>query len=197
MTDAIDLTTEQRNMLNDLLRRFLPGVAVWAYGFRVKWTARPNSDLDLVAFDTPMQRAHLADLKEALAENNLPFPVDLHVWDDVPERFREIICKEYVVLQEAKQPESGSGGLGMAGEWRDTTLGEFVTLQRGHDLTDAERRPGTVPVIGAAGQNGFHDKAMARGPGIVVGRSGASFGQVHYCETDFWPHNTGLYVTDF
>jgi type I restriction enzyme S subunit len=85
----------------------------------------------------------------------------------------------------------------MAGEWREITLGEFVSLQRGHDLTDAERRRGTVPVIGAAGQNGFHDTPLARGPGIVVGRSGASFGQVHYCETDYWPHNTGLYVTNF
>jgi type I restriction enzyme S subunit len=85
----------------------------------------------------------------------------------------------------------------MVGEWRNTTLGGFVTLQRGHDLTDSERRLGTVPVMGAAGQNGFHDTALVKGPGIVVGRSGASFGQVHYCETDFWPHNTGLYVTDF
>ncbi len=30
-----------------------------------------------------------------------------------------------------------------------------------------------------------------------MGRSGASYGQVHYCEDDFWPHNTALYVTDF
>ncbi len=51
--------------------------------------------------------------------------------------------------------------------------------------------------MGAAGQNGFHDTAIAKGPGIVIGRSGGSFGQVHYSETDFWPHNTGLYVTDF
>jgi type I restriction enzyme, S subunit len=106
MTDAIDLTTEQRKTLNDLLRRFLPGVAVWAYGSRVKWTARPNSDLDLVTFSTLAQRPQVADLKEALAESNLPFPVDLHVWDDVPERFREIIRKEYVAVQEAQEPES-------------------------------------------------------------------------------------------
>ncbi len=105
MTDAIDLTTEQRNTLSDLLRRFLPGVAVWAYGSRVKWTARPNSDLDLVAFATPAQLPQVAEFKDALAESNLPFPVDLHVWDEVPERFREIIRKEYVVVQEAKQPE--------------------------------------------------------------------------------------------
>ena len=85
----------------------------------------------------------------------------------------------------------------MAGEWRDIRLGDFVALQRGHDLTESERRIGRVPVMGSAGQNGFHDTALAKGPGIVIGRSGASFGQVHFSKTDFWPHNTGLYVTDF
>ena len=51
--------------------------------------------------------------------------------------------------------------------------------------------------MGSAGQNGFHDIALAKGPGVVIGRSGASFGQVHFCSRDYWPHNTGLYVTDF
>lgn len=31
----------------------------------------------------------------------------------------------------------------------------------------------------------------------MIGRNGASFGQVHFAEDDFWPHNTGLDVTDF
>jgi type I restriction enzyme S subunit len=82
-------------------------------------------------------------------------------------------------------------------EWRKTTLGEFVSLQRGHDLTDPERKAGSVPVMGSAGQNGFHDTALAKGPGVVIGRSGASFGQVHFSPLDYWPHNTSLYVTDF
>jgi len=85
----------------------------------------------------------------------------------------------------------------MASDWIEMTLGDFVSLQRGHDLTEPERRPGRIPVMGSAGQNGFHDTALARGPGIVIGRSGASFGPVHYCPNDYWPHNTGLYVTDF
>ncbi|MEK6784470.1 MAG: restriction endonuclease subunit S [Nitrospirota bacterium] len=118
MTDAIDLTTEQRTTLSMLLGQFLPGVAVWAYGSRVKWTARPNSDLDLVAFTTPAQHHQVAEIKDALAESNLPFPVDLHVWDEVPERFREIIRKEYVVVQEAKLPESKTS---MPGEWPEVT----------------------------------------------------------------------------
>lgn len=82
-------------------------------------------------------------------------------------------------------------------QWCQTTLGEFVRLQRGHDLTDETRRFGHVPVMGAAGMNGYHDIARAKGPGVVIGRSGASFGKAHYCPQDYWPHNTGLYVTDF
>lgn len=85
----------------------------------------------------------------------------------------------------------------MTSEWQNITLGDFVVLQRGHDLTADERKPGNVPVMGAAGQNGYHDTAIAKAPGIVIGRSGGSFGQVHFSETDYWPHNTGLYVTDF
>lgn len=87
-------------------------------------------------------------------------------------------------------------GAGMS-KWHKTTLGDFVSLQRGHDLTDPERKAGAVPVMGSAGQNGFHDAALAKGPGVVIGRSGASFGQVHFSLRDYWPHNTCLYVTDF
>ena len=82
-------------------------------------------------------------------------------------------------------------------DWDCLKLGNFIFLQRGHDLTWRDRREGDVPVMGSAGQNGTHDTAIAKGPGVILGRSGASFGQAHYCEQDFWPHNTALYVTDF
>ena len=103
MTAAIQMTDTQREMLLGFLRRFIPGAAVWAYGSRVRHTARPHSDLDLVVFTSSAQRRSLGELKEALSESNLPFVVDLHVWDEVPERFHEIIRKEYVVLLEASQ----------------------------------------------------------------------------------------------
>jgi type I restriction enzyme S subunit len=83
------------------------------------------------------------------------------------------------------------------GEWRDGTLNEFVALQRGHDLPERRRRPGSVPVVGSAGVSGWHDEAKARGPGIVIGRAGASMGVVTYCPVDYWPLNTALFVTDF
>ena len=82
-------------------------------------------------------------------------------------------------------------------DWQQATLGEFVRLQRGHDLTEAERSEGTIPVIGSAGQNGWHGVARCKGPGVTVGRSGASAGVITYVPQDYWPHNTVLYVTDF
>ena len=92
-----------------------------------------------------------------------------------------------------KQTEAGV----IPQEWDCSKLGNFISLQRGHDLTWRDRREGDVPVMGSAGQNGYHHTAIAKGPGVVLGRSGASFGQAHYCDQDFWPHNTALYVTDF
>jgi type I restriction enzyme S subunit len=78
-----------------------------------------------------------------------------------------------------------------------TTLGEIISLQRGYDLTEDQRRPGSVPVVGSAGVHGHHDTARANGPGVTLGRSGASFGHVTYIREGFWLHNTTLFVTDF
>jgi type I restriction enzyme, S subunit len=81
--------------------------------------------------------------------------------------------------------------------WTRVPLGDFVTLQRGHDLPDERRRPGNVPILGSFGITGWHDEARAPGPGVTVGRSGASFGVVSYSLCDYWPLNTALYVIDF
>ena len=81
--------------------------------------------------------------------------------------------------------------------WRKRTLGEVVRFRRGYDLPGQAREPGTVPVIGSAGQNGWHNRARAKAPGVSMGRSGASIGKVTYTPLDYWPHNTCLYVTDF
>lgn len=57
----------------------------------------------------------------------------------------------------------------MSSEWTESTLGEFVRLQRGHDLTASEQQPGAVPIMGSAGPNGTHNEALAKGPGVVIG----------------------------
>ena len=95
---AIDITAKQRKTVLALLQRHLPDTTAWVYGSRAMWTSRPQSDLDLVVFATPRQRRQVGSLREAFEESNLPFRVDLFVWDETPEAFRKQIEAEHVVL---------------------------------------------------------------------------------------------------
>ena len=121
---AIDITAEQRKTVLALLARHLPNTTAWVYGSRVKWTARPESDLDLVVFATPEQAGRVSDLREAFEESNLPFRVDLFVWDTVPQQFRKAIEAEHVVLVKKEEP-------GVVGGWREATLDQLGRIVTG------------------------------------------------------------------
>ena len=96
---GIDITPEQNKIVRHLLKQYLPCVEVWVYGSRVKGATKPNSDLDMVVFASIKQQCAVADLQEAFDDSDLPFRVDLFVWDDVPEQFRKNIELERVVVQ--------------------------------------------------------------------------------------------------
>jgi type I restriction enzyme S subunit len=85
----------------------------------------------------------------------------------------------------------------MSSEWSNMPFGNFISLQRGHDLPEQERIKGDVPILGSFGVTGWHNKSLAKAPGLTIGRSGASFGTATYTERDYFPLNTTLYVTDF
>ena len=61
----INLSPRHLRLVRELLRTHLPGVAVWAYGSRVRGNARPYSDLDLVAFTSPEHKTRLNVLRQA------------------------------------------------------------------------------------------------------------------------------------
>ena len=109
VTPGIDLTADQRQTVLRLIQAYLPETEVWAYGSRVKRTARPSSDLDLVAFASPRLRRQVANLREAFEESDLPFRVDVLVWDDVPESFQAEIQRERVVLTSSRTAPPASG----------------------------------------------------------------------------------------
>ena len=186
---AIDITTEERQTVLGLLQRHLPGTAAWVYGSRVKWTSTPKSDLDIVVFATPEQRPQVGDLREAFEESNLPFRVDLFVWDEVPDSFRTRIEAEHVALVDAAERCDRDG-------WIETKLGDVITLKRGYDLPERDRRNGSVPVVSSSGITDHHSDSKVSGPGVVTGRYG-TLGLVFFVPTDFWPLNTALYVRDF
>ncbi|MDD2732345.1 MAG: restriction endonuclease subunit S [Desulfuromonadaceae bacterium] len=84
----------------------------------------------------------------------------------------------------------------MSSNWKDCTLGDVLTLQRGMDLPTQDRKNGPVPIVASNGVVGYHNVAPVKGPGVIIGRSG-SIGGGQYVTEDFWPLNTTLWVKDF
>lgn len=132
--DNIDLTEAQRKTIVALLRRYLPNTEAWAYGSRVKFTSNPKSDLDIVVFAKPQQFLQVSDLRDAFEESDLPFRVDLFVWDEVPEEFHKNIAAERVVLVEAsKSPK--------VDQWRYLPFAEAVEINPKVKLEKGEIYP--------------------------------------------------------
>ena len=184
MPEGLHLSPRHREAIEALLRAHLPDVEVWAYGSRVNGRSHDGSDLDLVLRGPKLveiDASRLAEFTEALRESTVPFLVEARDWARLPDSFHREIERGHVVLNS---------------EWRATTLGQIVTLQRGFDLPTAERKTGPYPVVASTGAVGTHDRAMVRGPGVVVGRSG-SLGGGQFIKSDFWPLNTTLWVRDF
>lgn len=85
---------------------------------------------------------------------------------------------------------------GFEGAWEERKVLDVAPLQRGFDLPKSKMKKGNYPVVMSNGINGFHSEFKTKAPGVVTGRSG-TIGNLHYIESDFWPHNTALWVTDF
>lgn len=80
--------------------------------------------------------------------------------------------------------------------WTVDRLDKICLLQRGFDITKKEQQNGNIPVVSSGGIKSYHNVVKVKGPGVVIGRKG-TLGTVHYIESDYWPHDTTLWVKDF
>ena len=80
--------------------------------------------------------------------------------------------------------------------WSHRKLSDLVFFQRGFDITQAEQKPGDIPVISSSGISSYHAAFKAEGPGVVIGRKG-TLGKVHFVDENYWPHDTTLWSKDF
>ena len=82
-------------------------------------------------------------------------------------------------------------------EWKETTLGDFLTFQRGFDITKKQMvEDGIYDVIFSSGIGGKHNEYKVEAYGVVIGRKG-TLGTVFYSENKFWATDTTLWVKDF
>ena len=80
--------------------------------------------------------------------------------------------------------------------WDIGKVKDFFVLQRGYDLPDSQVKNGKYPVVKSNGVDIYHNEYKETGPGVITGRSG-SIGNVNYINSNYWPHNTSLFIKDF
>ena len=77
-------------------------VKVYAFGSRVKGTARKNSDLDLIIkSELPIALNDLYDIKDTFSESDILYRVDLSDWSRLSDSFKEAIEHELVLIYES------------------------------------------------------------------------------------------------
>ena len=100
----IDIRPDHLIIVREILQKYVPDHEVWAFGSRVKWTARQYSDLDLcVISDQPLDGLISGGLKDDFSESDLPWKVDVVDWATTSASFRKIIEGKKVVVQSEKQ----------------------------------------------------------------------------------------------
>jgi type I restriction enzyme S subunit len=77
--------------------------------------------------------------------------------------------------------------------WKPTTWGELARLEYGKALRTYREGGGEFPVFGTNGAIGWHDKALCKSDGVIIGRKGAYRG-VHYSKMPFWVIDTAFYL---
>jgi type I restriction enzyme, S subunit len=77
--------------------------------------------------------------------------------------------------------------------WEIRKLGDKIELCYGKGLKTENRKDGTVPVFGSSGIIGYHDQAISKGPGIIIGRKG-NVGSIYWSDVGFYPIDTVYYV---
>lgn len=100
MSPPIALAPNDWAELLRVLREQVPDLEVWAFGSRVKGTAKPYSDLDLALITVqPMTLHQLADIEEAFSQSDLPIKVDLLDWAAASPGFKAMVEQSKVVVQ--------------------------------------------------------------------------------------------------
>lgn len=75
-------------------------------------------------------------------------------------------------------------------------IGDVLTFQRGFDITKSQQSDGDIPVVSSSGVSSYHNEWKIKGPGLIIGRKG-TLGTVHFIRSNYWPHDTTLWVRDF
>lgn len=94
----VELMENELNVVKSILQKY-PNAIV--FGSRVKGCSRKFSDLD-ICIKNKIKDYEYELLKEAFENSDLPFNVDLIIYDEIDDSFKKIIDEQGIYLSDLK-----------------------------------------------------------------------------------------------
>ncbi len=88
----------QQKILTDIFDVYCPNAEIWAYGSRVGGDAHSGSDLDLTIKSFNDVSCSIVELRRRITDSDIPFFVDINMFDSLPESFKQEVLENYIVF---------------------------------------------------------------------------------------------------
>lgn len=94
----LNVKQEYLNELKNIFSNYCPKAEIWAYGSRLTNDCHSGSDLDLTVKTFNDENKYLYELKELLNDSDIPFLIDINIFDNLLQSFQDEILKNYVKI---------------------------------------------------------------------------------------------------
>lgn len=92
------LSPQDESILRKLLSHYVGQCEIRVFGSRHKGNAKSYSDMD-IALVGEVEATTLIALREALQDSDLTVRVDVLVWSQISDSFKDVIAADYSVLE--------------------------------------------------------------------------------------------------
>lgn len=162
MNQPLDIRPDHLWQVKSVLREHLPpGVKVFAFGSRAKWTTRNSSDLDIcLKGENALPDKALSRIDIDLEESVIPYKVDVIDWNRITPEFQANIKDDLAEINIM--------------EWDTVPLSLVCENMDGlrTPITKADRKSGQYPYYGATGIIDHVDNYIYEGTYLLVAEDG-------------------------
>jgi len=97
---GLGITEKEHNIVLEILKEYFDKYSFYYYGSRIKGTFNKTSDLDiLIRGNQEMPLRDLVELKEKFDESKLPYIVNFTDYNNIDEKFFNLIKEDLVQVQ--------------------------------------------------------------------------------------------------
>lgn len=97
---GLGITEKEHNIILKILKEYFGKYSFYYYGSRIKGTFNKTSDLDiLIRGNQEMPLRDLVELKEKFDESKLPYIVNFTDYNNIDEKFFNLIKEDLVQVQ--------------------------------------------------------------------------------------------------